>query len=565
MMATEMGSGNSPRRSHYQASEDERRRSRRLAPGVISICLLMIFGTFVFVVLPLPVVASNPVKAGPDCIPCPYPHQDQCVPNCPGGTPPTITGVHVATQTANSLTRQTWVNWSRSGTPPLTTGFSWNAAGGGSLPVPQLGGGGTTVNLNALTAGTTYDFTISVSNAYGQAYSNGQFTTLNAPTTGFAGWVYSQATNPYWLDPNGAPVSSASIGIDAMCYPGGSAAHVYFSAGTTDSSGHYISTFPLSATGGGGLVAYSLSSTGVCTENGYYPFSNSQYTLVAGKSGYWNATRTVPSSLTATNDYQPFAVPSNSLENVPVGLSLIHTVSNGVNKYNAQCGFTFYDGSSQSTVDQTVYSLTSDFFGLSGQTSTTEGTSNGAQYSSPGSWGNVTGLDLGYYFSGFVWGSNLTPANGYIVSSPQGFSDVPYKTTDWLSAPSPLPAKMPSGYQYAVASSTHPISNPISFTVFSGGTYSSVSQDQIQFGLPLQWNGVTATPSLGFSDSTTVNTQSGYSESCSFAYATDPSQAGGQPYFYYFNDDSGTASAVVHVWLEGWCDGSGEQTCPGGL
>lgn len=128
-------------------------------------------------------------------------------------------------------------------------------------------------------------------------------------------------------------------------------------------------------------------------------------------------------------------------------------------------------------------------------------------------------------------------------------------------------AAKPAGYQVEVIPSTYTRSDPAFFTVFSGGTYSSTTGDQITFKLPLQWDGVSASPSVGLSDSTTVTTQTGYSEQCSFAYTPDPSGNGGEPYFYWFNQDTGTASAVVHVWLEGWCNQNGnpnnpEPACP---
>ena len=55
---------------------------------------------------------------------------------------------------------------------------------------------------------------------------------------------------------------------------------------------------------------------------------------------------------------------------------------------------------------------------------------------------------------------------------------------------------------------------------------------------------------------------------CSFSWSRDPNGYGGVPYFYWYNDMGGTASAVVHVWLEGWCNdddspSNPEPACPG--
>jgi hypothetical protein len=78
------GCGGTRERTRSRSTAQVRRRSRRLAPGVIGISLLMVFGAFFAVILPGRVLASN---ASPDyCIKCP--NGSGCEPNCscPVGT-----------------------------------------------------------------------------------------------------------------------------------------------------------------------------------------------------------------------------------------------------------------------------------------------------------------------------------------------------------------------------------------------------------------------------------------------------------------------------------------------
>ncbi len=75
-----------------------RRRTHRLAPGVIGLSLVMIFATFVFVVMPTPAFASSTKAAGPACIQCPAPNQRYCYPNCSPPPPPKCNPTLVAIQ-----------------------------------------------------------------------------------------------------------------------------------------------------------------------------------------------------------------------------------------------------------------------------------------------------------------------------------------------------------------------------------------------------------------------------------------------------------------------------------
>jgi len=498
----------------------------------------------------------------------------------PPPAPPTCGGAPTITNWPHNPTpqggyRQVWINWSY--TIP-TSPIGWQAdfmwwQGSTELTIPDFNSSSTTasINLNDLAADTTYTYEVAVWNCGGPAVDTGSFTTTDAPLNEYVGWVYGQSFSPYKLNPEGSPVSGAVITLLADC-PNG---QQVFGGDYTKGDGSYALPLPESLTM---LNTWQdvLWQSGWCSESepnmdGVWVLvgntSNSQYTLVAHYEGDWNVTQVVSSTFSPSQDFAQFVLPPDNYGNIPIGFSLIHTTFNSVQYYDAECGFAFQASQSQSTVQQTVNSLSDDYFGYSGQSSTTEGTSDGSQWQSPASWGNDTGLQLVYTYSGFEWESNQTIANSFVVSGEVGANYNPYTTSDWLPAPSPLPAARPAGYQFQVIPSTATRASPASYTVFSGGTFSSMSSDEVEFKIPLEWGGASVTPSIQLSYSTTITTQSGYNEACSFAYTTDPSGHQGEPYFYYYNEDTGVSSSVVHVWLEGWCNWNNnpnnpEQTCP---
>jgi Peptidase A4 family len=85
MMASKRARGRATGGIQVRKNVEVRRRSRRLAPGVIGLSLVMISFAFFTVVVPAPVLASGPVSQSPDCIPCPG-GGGLCYPNC--GPPP---------------------------------------------------------------------------------------------------------------------------------------------------------------------------------------------------------------------------------------------------------------------------------------------------------------------------------------------------------------------------------------------------------------------------------------------------------------------------------------------
>ena len=220
---------------------------------------------------------------------------------------------------------------------------------------------------------------------------------------------------------------------------------------------------------------------------------------------------------------------------------------------------------------QTFVSLSTQFFGLSGSTTVTETNTSGTSWSAPGVWGTDTGLQLGFAFSGFITDSNqVTPENGYPVSRALGVVDGPYTTIDWRSAPPAFNGTFPTGEGYefvAVAPSYDSASNPTpTATIFDQGSFTQASQVEATISIPIQWEGITATPSYQQSFSTSVSTSLGWTVGCNF-YNPVNSAPNPNDYalFYYLNDDTGSSSTFVHVWFMGWCEeqsGEDAYACP---
>jgi hypothetical protein len=500
------------------------------------------------------------------------------VPNCPGGggTAPSISSVKVGYFVQDSISRQINVSWSYAGTGPMYGSFNWNLAGGATQPVPTFSNG--LVLLNALAAGTTYDFNIGESNSVGQASYSGQFSTGNAPTNEFVGWVAEQSENSYELDPMGAAPTSGDVTLLAECYGvQGATNTVGFASASTGPTGYYHMplSFPLNSlipwnTGGN---SYLLESSGLC-ENvavfGGENYQNSNYELAASTSnGYWNITRNVGINLGSVNDFQQFALVPNQVVNEPVGIALVHTIYSGTTYNDAECGIEFTQGSTTSQVSQTFTSLNTQFFGLSGSSSANESQTSGDSWSAPGVWGQDTGLSLGYPFSGIATDSSLnSPENGYVVGGEQGVSYGPYSTTDWDATPPTFSGTVPAGYQYALVSPVYDSSSSPTPTqdVFSSGTFTQASELDATISAPIQWAGLTGSLSFKVSYSMSVSTSLGWTVGCNFYNPIDQSNTALWALFYYLNDDTGVASTAVHVWFMGWCataSGEGVDLCPG--
>jgi hypothetical protein len=553
-----------------------RRRMHRLAPGVLGICFVMVFAACALVTVPSPGRATSVAPAGPDCIKCP--DGVHCYPNCspPPPPPPTCNGpptINSFGAVVQSGYRQAWVNWTYT-IPSSGNGwapdFSWYLGSTQlSSPLYSSSTSSASVNLNDLASGTTYSYTVGVTNCGGGASKSGTFTTSNAPTNEFVGWVSTLSANSYELDQVGSPISGATVWINAFCEVfsdnGGLQAvnpgPINISSGNTvtSSSGSYTLSFPQTESYDvyGSLIAtYTIASTGVCTTSldtgGQWMYTNSHYLLYADAKGYWNETRWISSTLSASNDYQPFvdlAINPNTLEEVPLGLAFVHS------NY-AQCGFSMYSSSSSTTVSQLVTPIVG--------TGTSQTTSTGSWANGLTTWGSNNGVNPIYPFSGVINETSGKIMNTYTVGGfNQNVNTVPYWSSDWLSQPAGMPAAIPTNYHYAVLSTGYDSTTAYyQFGTFSQGSYSSWQSHGVQFDASVGGAFGVSTPlvNLGWTDQ--VSTSSANSMFCNL-YAPIDSH-GGYGYFYWFNEDSGVASEVTHVWFEGYCGGSNnEPACPG--
>jgi hypothetical protein len=481
---------------------------------------------------------------------------------------PHISNVALNPQDVDGLTQLVNITWTQAGNPAPIDSFTWWPVNGNPLPVPELYG--DSVNLNALTAGITYDFSISTYNIYGGAVYQGQFSTLAAPTNAYAGFVYELQPNQYLLDQDGGPLQSANVWPSALCgyetVPGSfSVGGPYNFSGTeASSSGYYQLGFPQTRSWiqeGPHYTAYTetqtLNADGVCvtTDNigdGPYTHTDPNLLLYADYPGYWNETRWISSTLSATNDYQPFvnlAIDPTTLYGLPLGLEFVHT------SY-AQCGFGLYSSKTTTSVTQ----LASLFAG----TGTSETNSAGSWGNGLTTWGANNGLNPIYPFSGIINESSGKIMSAYQVGGfNQNVNTVPYINSDWLSQPAPLPAAIPSGYHVEVLGHGHDSdASPYQFGMFSEGTYSSYTSLGLEFGLNVGSQYGLSTPVVDLSSTDTVTTSLNNTAYCNI-YAPNTDPGGGYGYFYWFNEDTGVAAPVTHVWFEGYCGGTGESTCPG--
>ena len=171
-------------RKHAEA----RRRTRKLAPGVVGLCLVMILGTFTFLIASPAVAATQVGPAGPACIKCP--DGVHCYPNCPPPPPPcnpnlyTVQVTHL--QMSNHSTNVT-ISWQESPNFSNTSNwFNWgNTTSYGFTLNPSYNGVTYTVFLDFLEPQTVYYFQIEIVPSYKSCTTEylpssyyGTFTTL---------------------------------------------------------------------------------------------------------------------------------------------------------------------------------------------------------------------------------------------------------------------------------------------------------------------------------------------------------------------------------------------------
>jgi hypothetical protein len=409
--------------------------------------------------------------------------------------------------------------------------------------------------LNALSGGTTYDFTISEGNSYGHSSYNGQFTTANAPTNEYVGWVYQMVSNPYELDQIGNPMPGAAIDpIWANCVnPGGAPVRIAFPGGgtatggvysdpaaTANASGYYTVSFPLTwMSSPSGPVLYDLWANGYCWDTSFGigsvgNISNPYLSLNASYPSYWNATDYVSSTNSVTNDYHQFGLPANEQDYSIPGIAFVHT------QYST-CGVTIV-----TSITQSISSYEAGN-GFTDQTSWTTGAtanpvSNGEseidfhQYTT----GTVNETAAASYSTAYAIGNMFDPsANAVSVLDPLG-PPPPGQTY-------PIPGY--PGYQVFTVGGT----GGGKFW-FNGGSYTSTAGLDISVSLTGGWGGLSFGPSLELSYTTTTGTSSQTEITCNFADSGEPPGDNAQFYYYVDGSQANSQDAInVHVWFDDYC------------
>ncbi|MGP8159042.1 MAG: hypothetical protein ACLPWO_05495 [Thermoplasmata archaeon] len=439
--------------------------------------------------------------------------------------------------------RQAWVNWTYTIPSPgfgWTPGFSWSL-GSASLSIPSITASTTlaSINLNDLTAGTTYSYTAAISSCGGSATKSGPFTTSNAPNSEFVGWVSQMVPNSSKLDQVGSPISGATFGpVWATCInPGSYMVRVPFPAATTTSSaGYYALTFPLKDTELG-YTYYDLWPNGWCKDNTWPGsagnVSNSMLTLNVSAPGYWSATEFVSFVNSATNDYQQFGLPSNGVSVSPLSVAFVHTSL-------LSCGVNITNGVSQGVESS---------LGGSGYTATY---TNSTLWRAPPVSNGESTVTTHYDTTGIV---NETTTPWKIVSS-QAYGNAFDTGAD--------------AYESFVDPNGSPPANAVLLTLgaagagptfFTGGTYTSSAGLDLSVGLSLSWGGVGMDLSTRLVDVTTAGVSSQRQISC--ALLSNPPK-GDDYQFDYLLDGSGAGSSQavnVHLWYVGECVINPQGTC----
>jgi hypothetical protein len=480
-----------------------------------------------------------------------------------GGTAPSISAEKVGWWVMSNIARQVNISWDFAGTGPITGSFSWNIAGGASQPDPSFSNG--LILLNALLAGTTYDFTIGEVNSYGHASYDGDFSTGNAPTNEFVGWVSQLVSKPSELNQVGSPLTNGAVSVTAYCeveyadtwvgsefYPLTTVEQIAFIPGVSiGSSGYYTLGFPqqtsysVTATGDFNIqvtVTETLSSSGTCTTtdsegaadywaDGHTASSNN-YLLTADANGNWNASDWISSSLSASNDYRQFGLPPNTYSPSTIENAFVHTS-------NAACNVTALSGGSQ-IVYQSI-----------GGTGFTDDKGYGSFSEAIGPPDENANVWQNYYTTGLVNETDgfVAIVNTWAVGAPFGggtnneiFSDplgstAPAGATPWWVGP----GGDIQGWE-------------------SGGSYTSTSGLDMLVGVSVGWDGASIGADLPLTYQTSVVTSSVNELTCHF----DGPPAGSNEYFEYDYDLDGSQSANslavnVHIWYVGECS----QGAPG--
>ena len=205
---------------------ETRRRTRRLAPGAIGLCFVMVFAAVAFVVVPSS-VRADPLKI---CQQCPNAPPGQCEPNCGGG---------------GGGGGGIWI-------PPYTTGTAWKSTGCDSYTLC----GSNYIHGNTATRQTGFvsDAVESTAGILEGATADGwvEFTQYIGHPSSTGTWTLDFAWDISW-----------SVWAVAACYPegGGSyaAASVVIGANAQNENGYFVHNGDVTVT----LLSTSTSCPGV--------------------------------------------------------------------------------------------------------------------------------------------------------------------------------------------------------------------------------------------------------------------------------------------------------------
>lgn len=473
-------------------------------------------------------------------------NQSQCV-NGGGGCTAASMSQPVAQNTSGY--QQDWVNWTFTGTTPVTPSFWWWVGSGPDLATPRISetSSSASINLNALKAGTTYSYEAGVSNGCGGESLDGYFATPAAPLGQLVGWISTLVSNPYQLDQIGAPVAGATIDyMVANCVnTGGARVRIPFPtnaegvpqpAATTNSLGHFAVKFPLTYSTAG-TVYYDLWPGGWC-KNTMLPFGNvSNPNLVinaTGAAGSWNATIFHNTTSSASNDYIQFGLPANQQTFSIPGIAFVHTA-------DATCGVTIV-----TTITQAILSYDAG----NGFTDNTEWTTGAI--APPVSNGESV-VDFHQYTTGYVnetTGANYSTAYAYgnMFDPSQNAVNV----VDPNGSPPPGETYPISGYPGYQVETVGPGGGGLFW--YNGGSYTSTSGLDITISLTGGWGGISFGPSVELTYTTTISKSSSTEITCSFSDTGEP--IGDNAQFYYLVDGTQAANQEainVHVWFDDYC------------
>jgi hypothetical protein len=472
---------------------------------------------------------------------------------------PVISSVHA---TPRGGFEEYWINW----TDPtvFSTTFQWGTTTSYGLPGPEALG--TSINLNELNSSTTYYYKITdVDNCGDGSSYTGTFTTSAAPTNAFVGWILTRETaTPYQVMGTGPVPSGAVFQVGALCNFYNYYGYVNFSVGA-NSTGYY--DLPIPATYSiyeneypGYTLHFEIYSNGTCaswsTGNwiwGNYYTSNSEYQADADAQGYWNETRVLSSTLSSLNDYQEFLITPNTVGNVTLGLALLDRGPGITGTIPAQCGFD-YDAGVSSTIQNS----------LGGNSASSTYGSETSWGASDAGWGVDTGIETEWDVSG-VLNDTLNPSTTVEFSYPVNWADTwaasPSTTTDWKTLPNYTGQSPPSPWIAVKIPSSYTASNPdTSFlSITKTASFSSTSGIDLTVDVGVNFDFVSVGTSVELSYTNTVTYSSTSTLSCE-VYDPNPGSHGDTAVFWYY-EDGGSTSDIVHLALEGYCGGTSGNNC----